>query len=291
MKEFIISRKRIMFISVIIILTVIAGLYATYALNVYVEPKTPTTYDLAYQFDISNTLDTQVAVAAGKKKTFDITITNPYADSVNYGVAYSMVSPTTLPSGLKIAQTSISKSIAVGTIAANSSVTVSIIVINDSTSAATVSFSVINGYKNGGDLIIPSGKTLVAEVYDVTGSSSEESFEYTFFSDSLGALTIELKTGNNNTNGTISITGLIVSYYGAGGVIGSREDVVLFDNWLGTAAGKEYNYTLDVFPNSTYKLTFVHLPGSSGDEGAMLIITAPVDMTVLSNDGNWVKSS
>ena len=37
MKQFIIDRKRIMFMSVIVILVVIAGLMATYALDLFVE--------------------------------------------------------------------------------------------------------------------------------------------------------------------------------------------------------------------------------------------------------------
>lgn len=161
-----ISKKRIFFISIIIImLTIAIGLYTTYALNVTVQETTPTTYNMALSFDLSNTLNMQLTVPAGKTKLFDLDITNPYSDAVKYGVAYSMVSPTTLPSGLIIAQTDSSPNSSTGLVNASSTATVSVIIVNDSSSSVTVSLSVINGYKNGGNLIVPTGKTLVDDIY------------------------------------------------------------------------------------------------------------------------------
>lgn len=172
MKEFI-SRKKVLFLTIISILVVITLLYSTYAINVFVSQTTPTTYDMALTFDLSSSVSSQMVVAAGKSKVFDITITNPYNDSVKYGVAYKMVSPTTLPSGLTIAQLDNSKNTVSGTVAKNSTATVSIIIENKSTSSTTVTFSVINGYKNGGDLIVPSGQTLVSGTYTPTAQTSD----------------------------------------------------------------------------------------------------------------------
>ena len=173
MKNFVISRKRLIFMFAIILLTITTGLYATYAINVYVEPKTPSTYDMALQFDLSNALDMSVTVGAGKFKAFDLDITNPYSDSVKYGVAYTATSPTTLPNGVIIAKSSRSKNAASGTVTAGSTAKVSIIVQNTSSSNITLTFSVINGYKNGGNLIVPSGKTLVTNEIDVDNFYAE----------------------------------------------------------------------------------------------------------------------
>ena len=165
--SFLISKKRIIFLSLLVIFIVISSLYVTYAVNVYVEEGTSTNYDMSLNFDLSNSLDMQAVVPAGKTKVFDLDITNPYNDSIQYGVAYAMVSPTTLPSGVTIAKLSTSKNETQGLISASSTITVSIIVENTSSSSVTVNFSIITGYKNGGDLIIPTGRVIVTESYNV----------------------------------------------------------------------------------------------------------------------------
>lgn len=159
------DKKRIIFLSTIFILIVIASLVATYALDVGVTENTTTDYDLSYTFDIYSNTQKQVTIAAGKTKVFDIDITNPQTDSVKYGVAYSMVSPTTLPDGVTIAQSSASVNTSVGLVDANGTATISIVVKNDSASDVTIQLSIINGYKNGGDLVIPDGANLIKYIY------------------------------------------------------------------------------------------------------------------------------
>lgn len=170
MKE-LISRKKLIFLSIILILLVIASIYATYAINVYYEETTPTEYDMALNFELSNSVDRQVTVAAGKKKIFDIEVTNPYTDAVRYGVAYTMISPTTLPSDVIIAQLSTSVNTAQGLVEKNNTSVITIIVVNDSNSEVTTTFSVINGYKNGGNLIVPSTKRLVVDIYELSSGN------------------------------------------------------------------------------------------------------------------------
>ena len=161
------SKKRITLIVVLTILLIITGLYTTYAINVYEEETTPTEYDMALNFDLSGNLTKTLTVEAGKTKVFDIDLTNSYSDAVQYGVAYTLVSPTSLPSGVTIAESSRSKNSSVGQINASSTISTTIVVANESTESVTVSFSIINGYKNGGDLIVPTGKVLVDGTYDI----------------------------------------------------------------------------------------------------------------------------
>jgi len=163
--KYFINKKRLAFTWIMGILIGITGLYATYAVNVYLEETTPTTYDMALDFELSSVLDMQVVVPAGKTKSFDIEITNPYNDAIKYGVAYSMVSPTTLPSGVTIAQNFSSEYATTGRLEANGTVSPALVVENTSTSDLTILFSVIGGYKNGGGLVVPSGKTLVTDTY------------------------------------------------------------------------------------------------------------------------------
>ena len=96
----------------------------------------------------------------------DIDITNPYNDTVQYGVTYSLISPTNLPEDVTIAESSLSKSSATGSIEANETKSISLVIVNNSTESLTVSFSVINGYKNGGELIVGTEK-LIEDVYNI----------------------------------------------------------------------------------------------------------------------------
>ena len=161
------DKKRIIFISIIAIFIAIVGLYSTYAINVYEEETTSTNYDMAFDFSLSGNDNKEIIIASGKKQLLDIDITNPYNDTVQYGVAYSLISPSTLPENVIIAESSMSKNSTIGLVEANETKSISLVIVNNSTESITVSFSVINGYKNGGDLIVEEGKKLIDEVYQV----------------------------------------------------------------------------------------------------------------------------
>ena len=134
----VINKKRIVFILIVIILSIVAGLYTTYAFN---EARS-SNYDMSLNFDLTNDLNRQMTIEAGKTKVFDIEIINPYNDSVKYGVVYSLISPETLPEGVTIAQTNLSKNNAQGLVEASSKVIISLIIINESLTDISLSFSV-----------------------------------------------------------------------------------------------------------------------------------------------------
>ena len=165
------SKKKIIILSVIVILIGIASILSTYALDITMTKGTSTNYDMSLTFDISGNVNKELSVEAGKTKTFDIVVNNPYTDTITYGIAYKMLNPTTKPDDLIIAVTNISENPSEGMIDANSKKVISLIIVNDSTSNIQVSLSVINGYKNGGDLIIPTGYTIISDIYEV-GSTS-----------------------------------------------------------------------------------------------------------------------
>ena len=162
------SKKKIIILSVIVILIGIASILSTYALDITMTKGTSSNYDMSLTFDISGNVNKELSVEAGKTKTFDIVVNNPYTDTITYGIAYKMLNPTTKPDDLIIAVTNISENPSEGMIDANSKKVISLIIVNDSASNIQVSLSVINGYKNGGDLILPTGYTIISDIYQLT---------------------------------------------------------------------------------------------------------------------------
>ena len=170
------SKKKIIILSVIVILIGIASILSTYALDITMTKGTSSNYDMSLTFDISGNVNKELSVEAGKTKTFDIVVNNPYTDTITYGIAYKMLNPTTKPDNLIIAVTNISENPSEGMIDANSKKVISLIIVNNSTSNIQVSLSVINGYKNGGDLIIPIGYTIISDIYEV-GSTTHKKID------------------------------------------------------------------------------------------------------------------
>ncbi len=161
------DNKKLIFTSLIVLALVVAALSITYALNVNVTQNTTTDYDLSYTFDISDNATWTINLEAGKTKIYDIAVTNPYNDSITYGVVYKMDNPTTMPENSLVGIVNTSENSSQGTLNANSEKNISIAIVNNSDSNMQVTLSVISGYKNGGDLIIPEGYTLITDEYDI----------------------------------------------------------------------------------------------------------------------------
>ena len=161
------DNKKLIFTSLIVLALVVAALSITYALNVNVTQNTTSDYDLSYTFDISDNATWTINLEAGKTKIYDIAVTNPYNDSITYGVVYKMDNPTTMPENSLVGIVNTSENSSQGTLNANSEKNISIAIVNGSNSNMQVTLSVISGYKNGGDLIIPEGYTLITDEYDI----------------------------------------------------------------------------------------------------------------------------
>ena len=168
------DKRKLIFTSLIVLALVVATLSITYALNVNVTQNTTSDYDLSYTFDISDNATWTINLASGKTKIYEISITNPYSDSIKYGIVYKMDNPTTMPENSLVGIVSTSENFSQGSINSNSTINVSIAVVNSSTSNMQVTLSVISGYKNGGELIIPDGYTLITEEYEVVPPAAKQ---------------------------------------------------------------------------------------------------------------------
>ena len=163
-----VDKKELIIITILTFLIALTGLFATYAIDTSLSYNDTTEYDMSLSFDLSASTNKQVTIPVGKTKFFDIDVKNSNSGTIQYGIAYSMVTPSTLPSGVTIAKSWKSANPPTGLINANVTLPVTIAVENTSSTDITISLSIINGYEKGGDLILPTGKTLISGEFDAT---------------------------------------------------------------------------------------------------------------------------
>ena len=161
------DKRKLIFTSLIVLALVVAALSISYALNVAVTEGTSSEYDLSYTFDISDNATWTINVPAGKTKVYDISVTNPYSDTIKYGIVYKLDNPTTMPSDSLVGVLNTTENPSQGSINANSTLEISVAIVNNSSSSMQVTLGIVNGYKNGGDLILASGYTLITEEYEI----------------------------------------------------------------------------------------------------------------------------
>ena len=147
------KNKKIIIIT-IISLTVLTGIYLLY--NTYAI-STKTTNNGDY-YTINLTDSNIVSLAANEEKTVIYQINNTNNGTVSYGVAYNN-------SNIEVKVYSDSKDKVTGTIGANDNKYVKLHLKNKTSSNTTVEITAVMGYENGGDLIVPSGSTLVTGTY------------------------------------------------------------------------------------------------------------------------------
>ena len=164
-----VDKKELIIVTVLTFLIALTGLFATYAIDTSLSYNDTTEYDMSLSFDLSASTNKQVTIPVGKTKFFDIDVKNSNSGTIQYGIAYSMVTPSTLPSGVTIAKSWKSANPSSGLINANKTLPVTIAVENTSSTDITISLSIINGYEKGGDLIVPTGKKVITgEYYAIT---------------------------------------------------------------------------------------------------------------------------
>ena len=162
-----VDKKELIIITVLTFLIALTGLFATYAIDTSLSYNDTTEYDMSLSFDLSASTNKQVTIQAGKTKFFDIDVKNSNNGTIQYGIAYSMVTPSSLPSGVTIAKSWKSANPTTGLIETNTTLPVTIAVENTTSTDITISLSIINGYEKGGDLIVPSGKILITGIHEV----------------------------------------------------------------------------------------------------------------------------
>ena len=147
------KKKHLVIVGVIILSAiVILGLYQTFALSGDI------TKDTSGYYNVTVTDGTTVTVPAGSTKTVYYKLTNTNKGTVKYGVGYSGTNIT-----VKYYTDTIDP--VTGTVDYGKSKYIKLSVENTGTTSSTATLSTILGYEKGGDLIVPSGVTLISEGY------------------------------------------------------------------------------------------------------------------------------
>ena len=147
------KKKHLVIVGVIILSAiVILGLYQTFALSGDI------TKDTSGYYNVTVTDGTTVTVPAGSTKTVYYKLTNTNKGIVKYGVGYSGTNIT-------VEYFNDTQDPVTGTVDYGKSKYIKLSVENTGTTSSTATLSTILGYEKGGDLIVPSGVTLVTEVY------------------------------------------------------------------------------------------------------------------------------
>ena len=145
------KKKHLVIVGVIILSAiVILGLYQTFALSGDI------TKDTSGYYNVTITDGTTVTVPAGSTKTVYYKLTNTNKGIVKYGVGYSGTNIT-------VKYYNDTQDPVTGTVDYGKSKYIKLSVQNSGTTSSTATLSTILGYEKGGDLIVPSGVTLISE--------------------------------------------------------------------------------------------------------------------------------
>ena len=142
-------------ITILVVTLLILGvtvLYQTFATSSTISGDSTNGYTVT--LDNSGT----ISIPASGSKTVYFKVKNTNNATVKYGVGYS-------GSNITVKEYSDSDNHRTGTISKGESKFVKLYITNSGTSASTATITTILGYENGGDLIVPSGYTLVTSIY------------------------------------------------------------------------------------------------------------------------------
>lgn len=230
------NKKKIIIISalIIIVLLGIYLLYNTFAINNTTNANNTYTINLT---NGNNTID----VPSKSSKIVYYKINNTNNGTVKYGVGYNS-------SNIIVKVYEDSKDPVTGLISSNDNKFVKLKLINNSTSNDTVTLSTIFGYENGGDLIVPSGVTLVTQkikkVNTIKNAESNVSATSNFLGTTLVRNTIESITITNDNIVPVNAIGSFdVSNSNDGSIMlwytkGSSDN--LYNVYIGSESGKVY---------------------------------------------------
>ena len=147
------KKKHLVVVGVIILSAiVILGLYQTFALSGDI------TKDTSGYYNVTITDGTTVTVPANSTKTVYYKLTNTNKGIVKYGIGYSGTNITAK-------YYNDTQDPVTGTVDYGKSKYIKLSVQNSGTTSSTATLSTILGYEKGGDLIVPSGVTLVTKMF------------------------------------------------------------------------------------------------------------------------------
>ena len=231
------NKKKIIIISVLIIIVLVGIylLYNTFAISSYVSDNSDT-----YTINLTNGNNT-INVPSKSSKIVYYKINNTNNGTVKYGIGYNS-------SNIIVKVYEDSKDPVTGLVSSKDNKFVKLKLINNSTNNDTVTLSTIFGYENGGDLIVPSGVTLVTQkikkVNTIKNAESNVSATSNFLGTTLVRNTIESITiTNDNIVPTNAIGSFDVSNSNDGSIMlwytkGSSDN--LYNVYIGSESGKVY---------------------------------------------------
>ena len=156
--------KRVV-IALLIVLTsfTVFALYRTLAYDTSVVENAPSTTDLDYTFQIGNSSIKQLVVEPNETRYYDVVMYNPNPAKISYVIYYEMVSPSSKPEEFSIVYKKRSKDKSSGVVSKESSIQLSIEVVNNTSETVTVKLGSVAGYVKGGNLPLEDGQVLIPE--------------------------------------------------------------------------------------------------------------------------------
>ena len=267
--------KRNYLISIVVMVLIVLSLYSTYAMfTSTVETDNAISMDtvINYTFKINGTQE--VVISSKSKLRFNAIVQNDMTGKISYGLYYKMISPTTLPSEVIIAEITDSSSVIKGQLNQNSEITIPIIIENSSENEIKVEIGVVTGYatetQGVAQLIYDNGKIPITDIVsssNITGNSCSSTLECNE--------ECEVKEENgkyieycNCTNGN-EVEAYVVSL----NIINGTSD------YLSRIVKKDSSTTFTVTPNSGYEYESLSCIGGSYDQNTKILNVSNVTST------------
>ena len=253
-------KKRVVIVLIIVILVLIGFLYQTFAMSNTITEENDT-----YVVNVSDNTSIELPARTSKKVYYKLTNTNNGV--VRYGIGYSGTNVEA-----KVYEDSVDSE--TGLIDYMENKFIKLKLINNGTTSSTITLSTVLGYENGGDLIVPSGVTLVKNKVKLVNfmklTETNPSATSNFLNTTLTRNTIETLTiTDDNLVSTDALGSFDVSRNNDGTVMlwytkGTSDN--LYNVYIGAEGGKVYItncYYLFSYLTSVTKMDFTYFDTSN----------------------------
>ena len=252
-------KKRVVIVLIIVILVLIGFLYQTFAMSNTITEENDT-----YVVNVSDNTSIELPARTSKKVYYKLTNTNNGV--VRYGIGYSGTNVEA-----KVYEDSVDSE--TGLIDYMENKFIKLKLINNGITSSTITLSTVLGYENGGDLIVPSGVTLVKNKVKLVNfmklTETNPSATSNFLNTTLTRNTIETLTiTDDNLVSTDALGSFDVSRNNDGTVMlwytkGTSDN--LYNVYIGAEGGKVYItncYYLFSYLTSVTKMDFTYFDTS-----------------------------
>lgn len=242
------KKKHLIIVGTIIISAiVILGLYQTFALSGDI------TKDTSGYYNVTVNDGTTVNVPANSSKTVYYKLTNTNKGTVKYGVGYS-------GSNITVKYYHDTQDPVTGTVDYGKSKFIKLYIQNTGSTATTATLSTILGYEKGGNLIVPSGVTLVNKeykiytiTYNLNGASGTTPNAQTKLSGK--SVILPIIAGSRFIGWSPNANANVSTYLG-GSSFKMDSDVTFYAVWSGAMGGRGDEFAIAVDSNygGSYKV-------------------------------------